>query len=221
MVIFLLSIGEDSIRDALAIEAARSAGEESVETFSRDTQLLGGSMAVLIYGLLLGVVFGVVFAAVRHHSRAASDFSRALGLGAVAFGTLVLIPALKYPGNPPAVGDPETVDQRTAAYVTLLLASVVLAIGVWRFSRWLRMHGFEDHLRLPAAGLLYVCAVGVAYVLWPSNPDAIEVPAKLIWRFRLAAIGGAAALWAVLAVTFGWACLRAQTPRPVAAARRQ
>lgn len=208
MAVALQLLGEPSIRDALDIEAARSAGEEGTEMFSRGAQLAGGSLALLLYGAAVGAIFGVVFAAVRHRSRLRTDFERALGLGAVAFGVLVLVPALKYPANPPAVGDPSTVDQRTVAYLTLVAISVVVAIGVWRASRYLRVRGVADHVRISAVAAGYVAAIALVYALWPGNPDAIEVPATLIWRFRLAAIGGAAALWSVLAITFGWVCMR-------------
>ena len=211
MGVFLLAVGERSIRTALEIEAARSStsGEPSVEMFSRGTQLVGGVVASLLYGLFVGCIFGVVFAAVRHHSRLRDDFGRALGLGAIAFGTLVLVPALKYPANPPAVGDPGTVGSRTVAYLTLLAAAVVLALAAWWASRALRQRGLPDHMRLTAVAAGYVAAVALAYVVWPASRDRIDVPATLVWRFRLAALGGAAALWAVLAVVFGWACVRA------------
>lgn len=214
MAAFLLAVGEHSIRDALAIEAARETGEPGVEMFSRGTQLLGGAAAAVLYGVLAGAVFGVVFAAVRHRSRLRDDFMRSLGLAAVAFGSLVLVPFLKYPANPPAVGDPSTVGQRTVAYLTLLAASVIVAVAAWRVARWLRAQGFDDHLRLPIVGFGYAAVIGVAYVVWPANPDTIEVPATLIWRFRLASLGGAAALWSVLAVVFGWLSRRASPARP-------
>ena len=215
MAIFLLAVGERSIRAALAIEAARSSvsGEPSVEMFSRSTQVLGGVIAALLYGLFVGAIFGVVFAAVRHHSRLSDDFLRALGLGAVAFGTLVLVPALKYPANPPAVGDPATVGQRTVAYLTMLAAAVTLALAAWRASRALRARGLPDHVRLTVVAAGYVAAVALAYVVWPANPDRVDVPATLLWRFRLASLGGAAALWSVLAAVFGWACVRAEATR--------
>ena len=213
MAAFLLAVGEQSIREALAIEAARETGEPGVEMFSRDTQLLGGAIAAVLYGVLAGAVFGVVFAAVRHRSRLRDDFSRSLGLAAVAFATLVLVPFLKYPANPPAVGDPATVGPRTVAYLTLLAASIVISVAAWRAARWLRAEGFEDHLRLPLVAVGYAALVAAAYVVWPANPDTIDVPATLIWRFRLASLGGAAALWSVLAVVFGWACLRAAPAR--------
>jgi putative cobalt transporter subunit CbtA len=220
MAVFLLAVGERSIRQALAIEAARSQGEPGLEEFSRGTQLAGGVAAALLYGLFIGAVFAVVFAAVRHRSRLGDDFARSLGLAAIGFATLVLVPALKYPANPPAVGDPDTVNQRTVAYLTLVGLSVVASLAAWRLSRYLRAQGLADHQRLPLVGLGYVALVGIAFLAWPANPDAITVPAQLIWRFRLAALGGAATLWAVMAVVFGWASLRsAASDRPAAVAQ--
>lgn len=207
MAVFLLAIGERSIRDALDIETRRGAGKGGVEMFSRSTQLVGGSLALLLYGALIGVIFGVVFAAIRHRSRLRSDFDRAIGLAAVGFATIALVPALKYPANPPAVGSPDTVDQRTAAYLTLLALSIIATFATWRVSRWLRGRGMADHVRAPMVAAGYLAAVTVAYVVWPGNPDRVEVPATLVWRFRVAAVGGAATLWAVLGVTFGWLCL--------------
>ncbi|MFD0889965.1 CbtA family protein, partial [Streptosporangium algeriense] len=46
------------------------------------------------------------------------------GLAAAAFVAVVLIPFVKYPANPPAVGDPETINQRTVLYL------VAVAIGI-------------------------------------------------------------------------------------------
>ena len=218
MAAFLLAVGERSIRKALAIEAAASGtgggagGHE--EMFSRHTQLIGGALAGVLFGLFVGAVFGVVFAGVRHRSRARDDFARALWLGAIGFGTLSLLPALRYPANPPAVGDPDTVGERTGAYLSLLALGVILAVAAWLASRWLRERGTPDHVRVTAVGLGYLACVLGAYAIWPDNPDPVEVPADLIWQFRLAALGGAAALWTALAVAFGWAVRE----RPVTAA---
>ena len=55
----------------------------------------------------------------------------------------------------------------------------------------------------------------VAFVVLPGNPDPINVPATLAWRFRLVSLGGAAAYWSVLAVVFGWLCLRVSASRVV------
>ena len=42
---------------------------------------------------------------------------------------LVLIPALKYPPNPPTVGDPDTIGQRSTQFLLLMAASVVVVVG--------------------------------------------------------------------------------------------
>jgi predicted cobalt transporter CbtA len=57
--------------------------------------------------------------------------------------------------------------------------------------------------------LTYVALLTVAFVLLPGSPDAIGAPATLVWRFRIASLGGAAAYWSVLGLAFGWLCVRA------------
>jgi predicted cobalt transporter CbtA len=219
--LFLFFVGERSIRSALAIEAARAARSDAVHTemFSRGTQLIGGMLAALIYGVCIGVVFGVVFATVRHRAKLRDDFSRSLALGGVAFVTVTLVPFLKYPANPPGVGDPSTVNARTIAFLTLIAASVILAVSSWRTSRWMRARGVSDATRVALVGFGHAAAVGILYLLWPANPDAVPAPATLIWHFRIASLAGAALLWAVLATGFGVLSLRAEgraasSPRP-------
>ena len=41
-----------------------------------------------------------------------------------------------------------------------------------------------------------------------QRTDKIGAPATLVWRFRLASLGGAASYWAVLGLVFGWLALR-------------
>jgi hypothetical protein len=43
---------------------------------------------------------------------------------------LFLVPALKYPANPPAVGDPETIYYRESLYIGLLTISGFTALGL-------------------------------------------------------------------------------------------
>ena len=60
-----------------------------------------------------------------------------------------------------------------------------------------------------------------------SEPNlSIDVPANLLWRFRIASLGGNLLLWSVLTVTFGTAAVRreralaAPAPAPGAGAFR-
>ena len=42
-------------------------------------------------------------------------------LAVVGFAAVSLLPAVKIPSNPPAVGDPETVGRRTMLYAVVVL----------------------------------------------------------------------------------------------------
>lgn len=213
----LIVLGEPSIRDAIAIEdaaarAARAVGDEPL--FSRDMQVLGGSLGVMIFGVLLGTIFGVVFAAVRHWLGSVSEWTRALRLAGLGFLVVYLVPFLKYPPNPPAVGDPETVNQRTIAYLGLIAIAVIATVVAARFLARRRAAGWPSHVGLPAAVVLWIVMIGVATAVMPGNADPIRIGAKLIWRFRLASLGGQVAFWATLGTVFGWLGIR-QTGRKV------
>ena len=68
----------------------------------------------------------------------------------------------------------------------------------------------------PVAGA-YAAAVTVAWLVFPANPDAIEVPANLIWHFRIQSLGGNAILWVVAGTVFGFLADRAtaRSPEPI------
>jgi hypothetical protein len=215
---FASVVGEPQVNTAISFEEqhARAAGEPTMPPLvPRDVQSTAGLFTgVALYGIAFGGLFALAFAAAFGRVRRASPSRTALWLAAGVFGVVVLVPGLKYPANPPAVGDPGTVGQRTLAYLTMLAAAVTLALAAWWASRALRARGVPDHVRLTVVAAGYTVAVALAYALWPANPDRIDVPATLLWRFRLASLGGAAALWSVLAAVFGWACVRAEATRP-------
>lgn len=189
--------------DALAIEEANRGGGDGGEMFSRTTQVLGGMLGAALYGLFLGVVFGVVLARLWHRLPGRDDFGRAARMAGAGFVALALVPALKYPANPPAVGDPETVDGRTANFLTLLIASVVVLHLAWWGWNWLTARGIEGARRFATVAALYGVTIGLVFLLWPANDDAIELPATLIWRFRVDSLAQHGLMWAVMAVAFG------------------
>jgi predicted cobalt transporter CbtA len=203
--LFLLLVGERSIGDAVAIEATRGGGGDAM--FSRGTQQVGGAVGAVLVGVTLGAVLAVVFAAVRHRLGGRDDFERSGRLAAVAFVALFLVPFLKYPANPPAVGDPATAGRRTALYLVVLAWSVVSAWAGWRFGRWLSARGRPGPVSAPGSAAAWAVLVGLGFALLPGSPDAVTVPATLAWRFRVASAGGQAVFWAVTAVVFGWLCL--------------
>jgi predicted cobalt transporter CbtA len=201
------SITEDQIRQALAIEEARSARND--ELFSRSEQVVGGMLATGLYGLFLGVVFAIGCAGLWVALPGRGAFGRAIRLASVAYGAWFLVPNLKYPANPPAVGDPDTVDDRTRWYLALIALSLILAVGAWQLWRHLTARGVDGAPRFAAVAGGYAVAVGLVYVIMPSSPDAVEVPANLIWHFRLAVFAQNALLWIVMGTVFGWLADRA------------
>jgi hypothetical protein len=141
-------IGEPQVERAIAFEtnADQDKGEApEPEMVSRRVQKnIGLLTGVVIYGAAIGGIFGLVFAFA--YGRTGINSPRILSalLAIAGFVSIVLVPTLKYPANPPAVGNPETIGIRTAAYFLLIVFSVaatVLAIQVGhrlniRFGTW-------------------------------------------------------------------------------------
>jgi predicted cobalt transporter CbtA len=196
-----LIVVEPVIRAALAVEAARaSAADVHEELFSRPVQVAGGLLTAVVVGIVLGVVFAVVWARTRHWLPAVTDFGRCLVLAAAGFGVLALLPWVKYPANPPAVGDPATVGERTWLYVSLLAGGVLVLLGLAALATALRRRGWASPMRVTAVTAAGVVGFVALLMLWPASPDSVpaDVPAELLWRFRLASLAQLAALWAVL-----------------------
>jgi hypothetical protein len=215
--IFHWLVTEREIRAALAIEAAANPGGD--EMFSRSTQVVGGMLATGIYGVLLGVVFAFVLAVCAPRLSGATWFARAIRLSGLLFVGWVLIPQLKYPANPPAVGDPDTIGQRTAWYVVLLTVGLVVMFGAAALWRWATERGIDDATRFILVVGGAASTVGLAYLVMPANPDENGVAADLIWRFRVESLVGNALLWFGIAAAFGVLARQRQSVNAEALAR--
>jgi predicted cobalt transporter CbtA len=208
--VFALLVTERAIAPALEIERARAAAvgspEHGGEVFGRGTQLLGGFLGTLLAGVVLAVVFAAVYGAVRHRLPGRTDFARVTLLAAIAFGILALLPALKIPANPPAVGDPDTVGTRTAIYGAVLLSGIVMAMLVSALVSFLGTRGVGTAATTTAAVATTAVLLTLVLVLVPDNPDTIaaDVPAAVVWNFRLASVGQLAVLWTALGLAGGW-----------------
>ena len=210
---FAYTMGEPHIDAAIAIEEAGAAhthdhgdaaasSEEEEPLVSRDGQRAGLFLATTLYGVALGGIFAVGFTLLRRKLRTGNDSYAALGLAAAGFIGIVLVPFLKYPPNPPAVGDPETITRRT---VTYLLTLVIGLLAVWAgvaASRWAARYG--DIARLAGGVAAFLVTIVAAYLILPSiNEVPGSFPATLLWQFRFASLGTQATLWLLLG--FGYA----------------
>ena len=121
--VFAKVFGEPQVALAIAFEAAQDAAAGAApepEIVSRGVQASWGLLtAVLMYGAAYGGIFAIVFAFAYQRLAALSPRSMALLLAGVGFLTFVLIPDLKYPPNPPAVGQEETIGLRTEMYFAM------------------------------------------------------------------------------------------------------
>ncbi len=77
-------------------------------------------IAVFIYGTALGGIFGLTFAYAYGCTGVTSPRTLSALMAAISFVTIVLVPTLKYPANPPSVGNPGIIGMRTAAFFLML-----------------------------------------------------------------------------------------------------
>jgi hypothetical protein len=153
--LFAFLVGEPILDRAIALEEA-SAGAHHEEVFSRPTQKIGLFFATGLFGVTVGGVFGIGYAFFRERLAAGSDFKRSIFLAGAIFVGAFLIPYLKYPANPPSVGDPSTIRERTLAYFTLVALSLLAILLAWLAARTLRSRGVGASRRrlTVGAGLL-------------------------------------------------------------------
>ena len=176
--IFLRLVTETQIGWAINIENASGLGAPpgDADMFTRATQHLGGMLAAIIYGAFLGLILGVVVALLHDKVKSRDEFGRVAKVVGAAFVATSLLPGLKYPANPPTVGNPDTISERTAAYLGLILVCCGIVVAArWI---WIRLteQGFTGGARFLLGGGAAVLMVTIAFLVFPPNPDRIEPP---------------------------------------------
>jgi len=201
-------LGEPQVDRSIAFESASALAHGEApepEIYTRHTQKTFGLLtAALAYGASIGGIFGLVFA--YCHGRIGPTRPRALAAALAAFGflTLVFVPTLKYPANPPAVGNPETIGIRTAAFFLMILISILAMVASIRIARSLTRRFGLWNATLLAAAVFAILIAACAHFLPTINEVPPTFPADVLWRFRLASWGLQAILWAALGLLFGW-----------------
>jgi hypothetical protein len=203
---------EDGRSDALD---AHGVHEHGAELFSRGVQANAGlGFGVLIFGLAMGALFSVLFCVVWARARTVGPRQLSALLAAGAFVAVYLVPFLKYPPNPPAVGQADTIGARTGWYVVMVLASVALAIAaVWLARRLAARFGaWNGGLVAGAAYVLAITVVAVALPVVDETPVPLRdasgaiiypgFPADVLYEFRLLSLGAQLVLWAAIGLVF-------------------
>lgn len=160
-------------------------------------QKQGSIVAGAILGASTGALFGLVFAYSRKSLPGNNDIKKALILAGIMWAVLYFIPFLKYPANPPTVGEPDTIALRASTYALFVALSGFAAIGFAILYKKMK-----DKKFLAFVG--YAGFMGIIFVIMPQNPDPIKTPVELVNGFRAISAGTMTAYWIVNGIILGW-----------------
>ncbi|MDN5846484.1 MAG: CbtA family protein, partial [Candidatus Nitrosocosmicus sp.] len=110
-----------------------------------------------------------------------------------------VVPFIKYPANPPAVGDPETIDLRASLYTGFQLVSGLITLGLAVLLFKIRNIRYVVYL-IP---IIYLGLIAFIYAIFPANPDEITAPMDLVNAFRAVTFGTMVMFFLILGGIFG------------------
>ncbi len=166
---------------------------ESYRIWQKGGQVLAGA----ILGTSMGALFGIVFALSREILPGDHHIKKALILSGIMWFTIYLIPFLKYPANPPTVGDPDTVVLRAILYLSFIAISGLGMVGFYQLFKRL-----EKRKRI-VAFIGYGAFISAIFVLMPDNPDEVTAPMELVNGFRITSLVSVSIFWISIAVILG------------------
>jgi predicted cobalt transporter CbtA len=195
---------EPFVDKAIAIETQNmiSQGEDidrqelnSVRLWQKGGEIVAGT----VLGTSIGALFGLVFAFARNSLPGSNEKKKAIILAGIMFFVLFLVPVLKYPANPPAAGDPETIVYRQSLYIGILAISGFSALGLALLYRNIR----DMESKKIIIPLTYAAIIAIAFVVLPPNPDDIPISTDLLMKFRIASTLTMGIFWGILGLVLG------------------
>jgi len=163
----------------------------------RDWQKSGQLLAGGILGMSIGALFGIVFAYSRNSLPKGHTVKKTFVLAAIMWFTIFLIPFLKYPANPPTVGDADTVVLRQTLYLLFIAISGFSAVGFFVLYKKLqnKKKGF--------AFIGYAVFITAVFFIMPPSPDEVTAPMDLVNGFRTMSIVAVSTFWVAEAIILG------------------
>ncbi|MFI5776320.1 CbtA family protein [Nocardia sp. NPDC051570] len=227
------AIDYESGRDDAQMALEKAAGHgmdhtQDVELFTRTVQSnIGLGFGVIVFGLAMGALFAVVYTLALGRVGRLAPRPLALLVAGGMFLALYAVPFLKYPANPPSIGHPESIKERTGLYLLMMLLSVVLLLAAIWLGRRLQARLGNWYATLVSA-VAFVVVIAVVIALLPSlghlsvdkayGDFATETPQPLtdpsgrivfpgfpaddLFYFRLYSVLAQAILWTVIGVGF-------------------
>ncbi|MGB8389072.1 CbtA family protein [Mycobacterium sp.] len=186
--------GRRDILAALNTAAGRPVAPEGPEIFSRTTQsTVGIATGSIAFSVAMGALVAVVYL-VLHGRFAVRPQTLAWLISGFGFLGVFLLPFVKYPANPPAIGHVFTIVTRGQLYLTMVAASLVLlGLAVFVARRLSPRFGLYRAMLIAAVGFLVL--YGVLIALMPSLGELSANTAH--------------------ADQFGFAQAAAETPQPI------
>jgi hypothetical protein len=232
--------GRDAANALLAKAAGLPAEAPGPDIFSRTVQAnLGLGVGVVFFGVAMGALFAVAYAICLGRVGNLRPRTLAVLVATAGFVGVYLVPFLKYPANPPSVGNADTIGQRGGLYLLMVLCSVVfLALAVWLGKRLRGRFGNWNASLL--AGAAFAVAIGVVMAVLPSlghlaadvarfGEQSTETPLPLrdasgtivypgfpadtLFYFRLYSVAAQVILWATIGLAFAPLAQRLLAPR--------
>jgi predicted cobalt transporter CbtA len=219
----LKTVGEPAVDRAIAFESAMDEAkakaehdaavakgenpppmEQETELVSREVQGgIGLFTGTTVYNIAFGGLFALAFAVCYRRMGNYSPRLTAALIALSGFVAVYAVPILKYPANPPSVGNPDTIGIRTAIFFGMILLSFACMIAAWSVRNRL-VDQFGAWNATVIAGVVYIVAVVlIALVMPPLNEVPEGFPAVVLWQFRMASLGAQAIMWTVLGLGFG------------------
>jgi hypothetical protein len=211
-------LGEPNVDSAIGFEESHApAHEHEVELVSRSLQSTAGlATGVLVYGVAFGGIAALAYCFALGRVGRFTPRATALLLSGAALLTVNVVPYLKYPANPPAVGDHDTIAKRTALYFLMMVLGVLLAVAAVIAGKRLAPKLGAWYATVVAV-LGFTVVIGLAYAFLPAvNEVPADFPATLLWRFRLSSLALQITMWAGFGLVFGELAERLLNPKPAA-----
>ena len=166
---------------------------ESYRIWQKSGQVLAG----VILGLAMGSLFGIVYALSRNSLPGKNDVTKSVILAGIMWLTIYIIPFLKYPANPPTVGDGETVMLRAILYVSFIALSGIGVVIFYKLSQ--KLQNNKKYFGLFG----YVIFIIILFLVMPENPDEITAPMNLVNEFRFMSVLGVSSFWLSVGLILG------------------
>ncbi|PZS36455.1 MAG: cobalt transporter [Pseudonocardiales bacterium] len=221
--------GRDAAQAVLDKSAVLLAGPAGPDIFGRTIQAnLGAGIGMIVFGVAVGALFAVAYAVCL--GRVGNLQPRALALLVAAGGFLAvcLVPFVKYPANPPAIGSPDTIKDRGGLYLLMVFCSVLFLVAAVGLVQRLRKR-FGNWNASVLAGATFIVAIGIVMAILPplgrlavneqqfghhttetplplTNAGGTIVypgfPADVLFDFRLYSVAAQLILWATIGLVF-------------------